>query len=326
MAQENSFIGFDYTTEVQSDFGGKYNWVNLMSLTAGLPSEKINHQWTNGNFHFDIISVFKTRKERIADDLMTFSNIEEDNLPVNPFVMGYTHQWEKFELFGGVRNVNNDYFITPYTSLFTNSSAGIFPTLSLNYPLANYPLSAMCVHLEYLPTEQIHLKSSLYNGIAHDPRQNVFRTFTVNPQNDGFFSITEFNVSQNKLGTGRYALGLTTRSNGVYAAWTEIEQTLYSTGEKEIGCIVHIGIASPKHCRYYYAVGSHFANLLTKHDRLGIYLNTTEVSGIRERTMEITWRFQIINSVAIQPTYHNLRTGNKTTNIGIVRLLFSVSS
>jgi len=324
-AQEKPFIGFDFTTEAQSDFGGKYNWVNLLSLSAGLASEKINQQWTNGNFHIELISVFKTRKERIADDLMTFSNIEEDNLPINPFVFGYTHRWDKIELFGGVRNVNNDYFITPYTSLFTNSSAGIFPTLSLNYPLANYPLSAMCLHLEYMPTEKIHVKSSLYNGIAHDPRKNVFHSFTVNPQDDGIFSISEFNYAQNKYGIGRYALGLTMRSTGVYAAWTEIEQTLYRYEDKEIGCIFHIGIASPQYCRYYYAIGGHFANLVAK-DRLGVYLNTTEVSGVKERTVEITWRFQIIDSIAIQPTYHYLLTGNKTTNIGLLRLLFSVGT
>jgi len=329
-AQEEPFVDLDYVTEVQTDFGSKFNWVNLFSLSAGLPTEKISQNWKNGYFNINLISVNKIREDRIADDLMTFSNIEEDFLPFNAFVLGYTHKWEKFELFGGIRNVNNDYFITPYTSLFTNSSAGIFPTLSLNFPLANYPLSAVCVHLEYMPTEQIVFKSSLYNGVAHDPRKNVFRSFTVNPQKDGIFSISEFNYMQNKFGTGRYALGVTMQSLsevGKYAAWVEIEQSLYSIGKKEIGCIIHTGIAPEQEnpCRYYYAVGGYFANLLSKRkeDKAGIYLNTTEVSGIKERTMEVTWQLQINNAIAIQPTFHHVRTGDKTANIGLVRFLFS---
>jgi porin len=318
------------TTETQTDFNRKYNLVNLLSLSVGLPSEKINSSWTNGSFNIQLISTNKIYKERIADDLMTFSNIEEDNLPINAFLLGYTHRWRKISLFGGVRNVNNDYFITPYTSLFSNSSAGIFPTLSINFPLANYPLSAMCLHLEYEPTKYLLFKSSLYNGIAHDPRKNVFKSFSVNPRADGIFSISELNFTQDKIGNGHYALGITANawrknSKPAYTLWEEIEQTLINNNQKEIGLIIHSGFAPSMECRYYYAVGGYFSGLLTKRkqDRLGIYLNKAGFSTIKERTLEITWQYQITNLIAIQPTFQCIRTGNKTTNIGLLRLIFT---
>ena len=348
--QKDFLLDVEYVTEMQSNFGAKYNWVNLITLSAGLPSEKISPRWRNGNFRSELISVHKIFKERIAGDLMIFSNIEEDNLVVNPFILGYSHRWGNVSLFGGLRNVNQDYFITPYTSLFTNSSAGIFPTISLNYPLANYPLSAVCLHVEYQPTEMWFFKSSLYNGVAHDPRKNVFRSFTVNPRGDGNFSISELSFLQNRFGNGSYSLGFTVRSanadgmiagvndsvskglavqspNAFWTSWLAIEQSLFRSGEKEIGFIVHTGIA-PKRadvCRYYYAIGGYASGLAGGRDKSGIYLNATSVSGVKERTMEMMWQFQIKNAIALQPTYDYIRTGDTSTHIGLLRVIFYIS-
>ena len=325
----------DYTTEIQTNFGKKYNWANLLSLSAELPTEKINKRFKNGNFQMEIISIYKIFEERIADDLMTFSNIEEDNLLISPFLLGYTHRWKKISLFGGVRNVNQDYFITPYTSLFTNSSAGIFPTLSINFPLANYPLSGVCLHFEYEPTEKLLFKSSLYNGVAHDPRKNILQPFAVNPRKDGVFSISELSYTHNKFGSGRYSLGVALQTFGkqvssTYSIWGTVEQTVFNNDKKEIGFIVHGGLAPSmkNECRYYFATGGYFAGLLTKHkrDKLGIYLNITEISGIKEQTLEITLQYQIIDIIVIQPTFHCIRTGKKITNIGLLRVLVSVGS
>ena len=334
-AQDTAFVNVEYTTEVQTNFGKKYNWINLLSLSAELPTEKISSRWENGKFQMEIISIYKIFEERIADDLMMFSNIEEENVLINLFLLGYMHQWKKISLFGGVRNVNQDYFTTPYTSLFTNSSAGIFPTLSINFPLANYPLSGVCLHFEHEPAEKLFFKSSLYNGVAHDSRKNPLYSFTVNPSKDGIFSISELSYTQNKFGSGIYSLGFALQTlekqvNSTYSIWGTVEQTVFNNDRKEIGFIVHGGFTPPSknECSYYFAIGGYFAGLLTKQkrDKLGIYLNTTEILGIKEQTLEITWQCQIINAIAIQPTVHCIRTGKKMTNIGLFRVLFSAGS
>ena len=328
-------MALDYTTEIQTNFGKNYNWVNLLSLSGELPSEKISKRWKNGLFQIEIISINKIVEERITDDLQVFSNIEEDKLPISPFLLGYTHQWKKITLFGGVRNVNQDYFTTPYTSFFTHSSAGTFPTLSNNFPLANYPLSGVCLHFEYEPIQNLVFKSSLYNGVAHDLRKNPLRAFTVNLSNDGIFSISELSYTQNKFCSGTYSLGIALHAfgkqvNATYSIWGTVEQTVFNNDRKEIGCIIHGGFAPPakNECSYYFATGCYFAGLLTKQkrDKLGIYLNATEISGIREQTLEITWQYQIIDAIAIQPTFHCIRTGKKITNIGLFRVLFFVGS
>ena len=326
-------FGINYATEIQTNFGEKYNWVNLLSLSAELPTEKISKKWKNGSFQIETISIFKIFEERIVEDLMTFSNIEEENMLINLFLLGYTHQWEKISLFGGVRNVNNDYFIMPYTSLFTNSSAGIFPTLSINFPLANYPLSGVCLHFEYEPTEKLFFKSSLYNGVARDPRKNPLYSFTLNPSNDGISSISELSYTQNKFGSGMYSLGIALHAfgkqvNSTYSIFGMIEQTIFNSEQKEIGFVIQGGFApsAKNECSYYFATGGYFAGLLTKQkqDKLGIYLNATEVSGIREQTLEITYQYPICKKLYVQPALHYIVTGNEISVIGLCRFIFAV--
>ena len=326
-AQEDISFELEYTTEVQTYFDGKYNWVNLLSLSAGLPSEKISERWTKGNFQITLISVYRN-KQRKGDDLMTFSNIDEENVRINPFMLGYTHQWEKVSLFGGVRNVNNDYFTMPYTSLFTNSSAGIFPTIANNFEMANYPLSAICLHFEYQPTPMWLFKSSLYNGVAHDPRENVFRSFVVNPRSDGFTSISELIFSQNKLGSGRYVLGINLTGNDqfLWTSWLEVEQALYRAGEKEIGCLFHARIA-PQHalnCHCYCACGGYAANLTGQNDKLGVYMNWATFADVKERTVEITWQYPALKWLDVQPTLHYIVTGGQTSVIGLFRVIVNI--
>jgi hypothetical protein len=187
------------------------------------------------------------------------------------------------------------------------------------------------LHFEYQPVEKWLFKSSLYNGVAHDPRKNVLKSFTVNPKRDGVFSMSELSYSQNKFGSGTYSLGLTLQSSNTdrqssYTSWLAVEQRLYRSGEKEIGCIIHAGIAPQLagDCRYYYAIGGYASGLPDWRSKLGIYLNATAVAGVKERTMEITWQFHINDAITIQPAYDYIRTGDKTTNIGLLRAIFSI--
>ena len=136
-------IGTTYTTEVQYNFKSSANWVNLLRFETSIDIGK------SGRFNYASIHIFKTSAQPIASDWQTFSNIEEINMAYGLAILGYTQKIRDILLFTGIRNVNEDYFVSPCTALFTNSSCGIFPTISANYPLGNYPLSAMCIHLDY---------------------------------------------------------------------------------------------------------------------------------------------------------------------------------
>lgn len=66
----------EYTTEMQTDFRKAANWVNLLRTDFSQPI-------ADGLcLNLATISIAKTRGELLIDDLQTFSNIEEDNLPL----------------------------------------------------------------------------------------------------------------------------------------------------------------------------------------------------------------------------------------------------
>lgn len=134
------------------------------------------------------ISIAKTREERLVDDLQTFSNIEEDNLPLALAVCGANWQInDKHSLFFGIRNMNEDYFTSPVTSFFTNSSCGVYPTISANYDIANYPVASVGAHYRFESAigsnesnGSIVFQSSLYNGKGSyhfTSCDNVFRFY-----------------------------------------------------------------------------------------------------------------------------------------------------
>lgn len=126
----NSYLSYaqcfhgEYTTEWQWDMKKETNWVNLLKLNLSVPV------WNRmGSFEATTIHVAKTN-ECIIDDWQTFSNIEEENELAAIAVLGYMHEWKECHLFVGIRNVYEDFFTSDVTSLFTNSSCGIFPTIS----------------------------------------------------------------------------------------------------------------------------------------------------------------------------------------------------
>lgn len=186
------------TTELQTDFQGGYNWVNLF---------RTDFQWAIARqIHLNAatISTVKTREKRLANDLQTFSNIEEENIPLAIAVLGLDWQVGNSTLFMGIRNLNEDYFTSACTSLFTNSSCGIFSTLSANYPIANYPVASVGIDYKLL-LENWLFETSLYNGTGYRDftgKENVFRFC---PKTDGILSVTSINYR--KYGN-EYYLGI----------------------------------------------------------------------------------------------------------------------
>ena len=354
-AREKPEVSVQYTTELQSDFGRRLNWVNLLSLRATVPMEWLG-LWGNGKLEVQAISVYKTSRERIAGDRQVFSNIEEDNLPFSPFILGYSQQIGKVLLFGGLRNVNEDYFTTPYASLFTNSSCGIYPTLSANYVLANYPLSAVCLHLEYRINEKIGIKNSLYNGKAYLPFKRGSSVFTVAPRRDGLLDLAEISYTTNNSYHGTYNLGVVVHgSNRLgdasdcrlpseqvqaqtetssakrwrvnYACWFSAEQECWRSGRYSAGVLgqYSFALSDRNDCRRYVAAGGVFRGMLSasQEDALGVIFSQASFSDVREKALEITWNYTVSDHFTVQPAFHFIRTGNERYHIAMLRVVVS---
>ena len=106
------------------------------------------------------VSIAQTREEAFMHDLQTFSNIEEENLP------------------------------------FALSSCGIFPTLSAETPLANYPVASVGFDGK-IRWNRWQFQLSVYNGTGNKQltgKENVFRFC---PKSDGILGMTSLNYEYN---------------------------------------------------------------------------------------------------------------------------------
>lgn len=183
-------FGMAYTTELQTGFHREVNWVNLLRMDVQCP--------LGGGFTAcaATISVARTLNGRVAGDALVFSNIEEENLPLAPAVLGVEWSRAGLTVFAGVRNLGEDYFVSPCASLFTNSSCGMYPTLSVVYSLANYPLASLCADVKY-SSGKWQAEASLYNGRGYSRFAGRCNVFRFCPAADGAMGVVSVKFHDN---------------------------------------------------------------------------------------------------------------------------------
>lgn len=322
---------------------GETNLINLIETFVQAPL------WNGSHLTGIILANQNTRigqgkSWNVANDLQSFSNIQTDNqIPLSLMEFDVTQRIsDNLHLSLGVRNINVDYFTYPLTSVFTGSSHGIFPTIADNWSVANYPLSALGLHIEWNITDNITLKNSLYNGQASDDLDRVFR---FSPKQDGILNAFELGYIEPKESNrmlGEYHLG------AVYGNTPEIfedenqnevsgdkvsnisffgllEQPVIK-GNKSMGLFFQTGLAPRnKSVTYgYFGAGLVFDNIINNNDKFGIQVNRALYSdGNRETDMEITYSLPVIEKITVQPSLHVIRTSGETINrVGLIRAIF----
>lgn len=318
-----------YVTELQYNLNNKVNMSNLLRLRATIPTKH------NGEFALETIHIFRTNPERVVNDRQVFSNIEEENLPCGISVLGYTQYFRNSSFFAGIRNLNADYFDSPGMVLFTNSSCGIFPTISANYPVANYPVSCMCIDYKAV-FKRWSVEVSLYNGVAYRGISGRNNPFIVNPVKDGVFGIAEIcYIGDNGTyfaGSGlhnRYEhpeRGIDKRVNCVW--WGYAEQCLLKTGIREITLLAQYsrGTYTSNGCKRYFEAGLVWLeNRKENTHYIGISVHTAQYGYGNETAAEITYRYNICGNFFIQPAVHLIKSNSEYQKVFLIRLSYNVS-
>lgn len=166
-----------------------------------------------------------TADESIGGDLQTFSNLDADDIPFALSLCDLSWQIDDHQsLYLGVRNMNEDYFNSPVTSFFTNSSCGIYPTISANYPIANYPLASVGLHY-HIEAEHVSVNASVYNGEGYGKTTGRESVFRFRPSDDGVFAVADVQYSRN--GSRYFAGGAFHCKDGVSVSpWAYAEQSI----------------------------------------------------------------------------------------------------
>lgn len=298
---------------------GKTGWCNLLEANAGI------RLWKGAGLKLGAISTYGVNLP-VANDLQAFSCLDAGPNKVFRLIQAGISQeiGSHFLIYAGLRNIDMDHFTTPFTSLFTNASHGNFPILSANFPLATYPLAALCLHTEYSPTEGLLLRESVYNGVASD---RLNRQFRVRPSQDGFFNIGSLSyfIGEEEHHHGHYTIGYALGSSPTeeepnrktfnYALWSLVEQPFVHIGQSHLAGIFQGGL-SPKRqseCRGYWGAGL-ILSKVSKHDyQFGIMVNRAFYANDRETDVELTGSFPICRYLTLQPAIHCINTNGSYT-------------
>lgn len=306
-------------------------WNGLLSVEGGISP------WSGGTIEASALASYTTGT--VADDIQGLTNIDAgENRAFRLTKLGICQQFGKWTLFAGLRNVDCDYFTTPYTSLFTGSSYGNFPILSMNHPLATFPLSAVGIHVEYAPTENIVIKESLYNGVASD---RINRQFRVRPGDDGFFNIGNVTYTapvsndESSFSPASYMFIYSVanlpeegdRQQMHYTLLCNIEQPVIQAGDyAQFGLLLQGGwnpTPGEEACRGYAAAGiiSEFRNGMTA----GITANRAFTLDGDESDLEFTFNCPLLRYFTLTPSLHCIFTEGRNCNIvGMLRLSISL--
>ena len=330
-ASHAQIISGEYTTEWQWDMNKKTNWVNMLRLEMSLPIGK-------GNDSFEAATLHVSRtNETIIDDWQGFSNIEVENVFAAIAVLGYMHEWKSGHLFVGVRNVNEDFFTSNVTALYLNSSNGIFPTIAANYPIANYSLAGLTLYFD-VTRGGWTFKNSLYNGVGYNGWKRNDNPFVVRPKRDGIFNISQLEYSHRGA---QYFAGATIHtkqfpideegemspteesvSKTSCAWWLYGEQPVWTAGDKKISCVAQYSenTCRDNGCYRYAEIGCAYAD---NNDECGVSAQYAQFHQGIERTLELTWKRQITESIALQPYFQYINNKNGDFTVLSARLYYS---
>ncbi|MBR6287617.1 MAG: hypothetical protein IKR18_11700 [Bacteroidaceae bacterium] len=307
-------VEVEYLAELQTDFHGQCRLSNLLKLDGEIGITK------GVSLCLSTLSVVATR-DRIADDMQVFSNIDSDDCLFTVSKAGAEWQIDECNsVFAGISNVNYDYFVSDVTSLFTNSSCGIFPTIAANSPVANYPLSAVGVHYRY-DAKHWQVQASVYNGSGHNRfvgRDNLMR---VCLSSDGVFTLAQV---EHKGRSGNYFLGSSLfygcldesrRHSAHTVLWAYGEQKL--SGRLSLIADISQAIGSELQCSRFAGLGGKYSAAGCE---WGVFADYARFSDIDEWATELTCLVRLSDAVFVQPALHLINTDGQRHTAGLLRL------
>ena len=304
-------FGLDYSGEVQTDLK-RVRVVNLLELHADVPlSRKLSFQLAS-------LSTYSSDDRPLADDVHGYSNLDADDIPFALTVAGFTWQFkEHHSLFAGIRRMDEDYFCSDGLAFFTNSSCGIFPTLSCNFNIATFPEAAWGIHYAY-DNEKLCLQASLYNGAGNHRftgRDNVFR---LCPKSDGIYALGQ---AEYRYRGSRYFLGASmhTEPDVRPTVWTHAEQALLPN----LTLLAAYGHAFGRNnvCNDFCGMGAIY-NL--KSTGFGVFTDYARIDGIDEWATEFICNLPLTSYLSINPVLHIITTDGTTKCVGLLRVNISI--
>lgn len=309
-------LNLQYDAEFHSDFCGGYNFLNLLRLNGR--ARIARHLQVN-------VSTLSTAMARgsLTGNALTASSLEAiPNIPLTLAVAGlgweHTSKRATHSIFAGIRNTGEDYFTSETAAFFTNSSCGLFPTLSANFPICTYPFAAMGLHYEY-GGQRWSAKASLYNGGEHyrlTGRKNLFR---VCPQSDGLLLMMQGKYKWKGcnlfLGGSLYD---TSPTLWTYAEW---RAGCLTTGNLDFIAAYSHCFGREKECRHFTGAGARYS---TGRTDFGLFTSYSVLHTGHEFTTELSCGISLSPHASLKPAIHYISNSTQKLILGLARMTLTL--
>lgn len=315
---------------------GIANWVTLLNVDYefGL--------WKDGALCVDLLAVANLRQEQgksgVADNLHLFSAIEDSpsTLALMTFGLGQSLAEGKVWLYAGVRNLGNDYFTSPWNSVFTSAMNGLFPSIATNFVVADAPKAAMALHAEWHAERHWSAKMSVYDGVASELWSDLF---CLNLRRDGVFMIGEVGYDGEGRGyLGCYNIGATYgyaptaatlarhshEKSSRASLWMLAEQPIYRwDNSRELEMILHGAWAPQSDCDLYGGVAVVCSSLFQYSDYLGLLVARGLYRGGAETQVELTYSIPV-GHFNLQPAIHRVHATHGNYTIAMMKVVLAI--
>ena len=329
-------LSLTLTASAQLDWGITYNteghygmnrnqaaWANLLNLDLGIGL------WQNGTLELSALSSYDTRQS-VTDDRQVYSNIVADDRALSLFVMEIVQHWDRVGMCVGLGHINDHFFATPHSGLFTGASHGIFPTVGDNFGLGNFPVSSLGIGIDAAINDHLHAHLHCANGAASD---KIGEQFRLRPDEDGLLGIAELRWENDKDNEHRgswHAGAVTSGHKGVSTGTSFFaygDQPFVSWGEEgHAGVLLQGSWASGDaiSCRSYYGVGL-WGDAI---GRQGIYAGAIANRAVYvdgwETDIELTSIIPLTPWLQLQPAIHFIDTDDRWDTVAMLRATISL--
>jgi len=300
-----------------------------LDLTATLDTEKAG-LWPGGTlFVYGLFNHGGFPSATVIGDLQTASNIEASR---NQFIVQEAWYQQEFmdgriSMLAGLYDLNSEFYVSDYGTLFLNSSFGEGPELSTNVPVSLFPKAGLAMRGRIGPVDGLYLQVAGFDG---DPETRSISS------TEGAMVIAEGGYLH---ANGSYKFGYWLHTadktfggqtfNNDYGVYGIIDQELFSfDGDASIGAFIQWGWVPRKRndITRYFGGGLHMHGIIPtrSEDDLGIAVARAFTHGATESVIELTYRMVIAPWLAVQPSFQwIINPGGESTasaiKVGLLR-------
>jgi len=348
-----------YTLDLASNIKGGteqgYAYLGNIDLNFTFDTQKLG-LWEGGQFFVYLLNNHGNALSPLMGDFQVANNIEADSNS-RLYEFWYQHRFNNATLTLGQHDLNSVFAITDTGGFFINSSFGIQPDLSANFPISIFPLAGLGGILSINITPKITFSNGIYDGDPGTEENNPNSLKWSINQTDGALLIHELSYEKktDSLWQATYKIGFWNHTqNQIYDQVTKKgSQGVYFIGDKKLTSLTEpekglkgftqIGFSLNEFnpVKSYLGTGFTYKGIFTNrendtggiavaHTRFSNYYQSLFTSGKlkSETAIELSYEFVFSNPIVLKPNIQYIIHPASNTNIpnalmALVRMSYS---